>query len=676
MSLHRARHAAAGALCAVVAWLAFYAAWLLLAPGGEHALLVFADTAYLVPIGFAVILAAWAAFRAPKGMKGLWLLVSLGCVCWFGGELLWSVVELRDGTVPFPWWTDVSYLGFYGLMFAAMVFYFRPSLRVIGGQALLDGLLVVASLGVLWWWLVLRDLQLGTDLASLVGLGYPVLDLVLLCTIAATPLVSARRGTLAGWLVAAGIAAGGIADGVYTNLVLHGHYVSGGYVDLGWQLQACLLCLAAVTAALGIGRRANWAQRRSPLRIRTAASMTASLLVILLVLLIEGARGEPSSDAILFVFALTGLLIVRGWVLLVTAAKESARRDPLTGVYDEPHLHDQLRRLAAAARQYDEAFALVLLRVPRRQASEALTRLVGTARELDLVARLDDGRLAVVLVRIDEADAAEAAERLRRGTETAAAAGVAVWRKGSTAVDVVACSEELLEAATQLGGNHTRGPSRDVLVHGHPRLGVTALGQLLELGAAIDARYVNAPTHSRKVAHLSRDIALALELKPQAVAASYLGGLLHALGTLPLDESALYPHGPLTALDGKLELHHGTRGADLVGRIPCAAFVAPSLAAHEEHWDGGGPRRVRGEAIPFEARVVAVANAIVTMTEPGGDALPLTSSLTEIWRLAGGRYDPEVVSALFRLVRDGSIAELLEEEGAVAAPSRAVAASA
>ena len=125
-----------------------------------------------------------------------------------------------------------------------------------------------------------------------------MLDLVLLCTIATTPLVSARRGTLAGWLVAAGVAAGGIADGVYTHLVLTDRYVSGGLVDLGWQLQACLICLAAVAAALAIGRGPNWAQRRSPLRIRTAVSMTGALLVILLVLVVEGARGEPSARAI------------------------------------------------------------------------------------------------------------------------------------------------------------------------------------------------------------------------------------------------------------------------------------------------------------------------------------------------------------------------------------------
>ena len=48
MASPRARHAAAGALALAVAWLAFYAGWLLLAPVDEHARLVFADTAYLV----------------------------------------------------------------------------------------------------------------------------------------------------------------------------------------------------------------------------------------------------------------------------------------------------------------------------------------------------------------------------------------------------------------------------------------------------------------------------------------------------------------------------------------------------------------------------------------------------------------------------------------------------
>ena len=660
MASTRARHAAAGALTVAAAWLAFYAGWLWRAPGGDRALLIFSDTAYVVPIIAAALLCGWAATRVPRALRGFWILIGLGCASWAAGEVLWGVRELGTGSVPFPWWTDAGYLGFYGLALVALVVFFRPSFRLVGSEALLDGALAIASLGLLWWWLVLRDVDVATDLPSLVGLSYPVLDLVLLCVVALTPLVAARRGTLAGWLVALAIAAGGISDGIYTRLVLDDEYASGMWIDLGWQVQACLIALAAVTAALGVGRKPNWDQRRSPLRVGTGLSMTAALVVVLAVLVADGVGGGLSREAVLLVGVVAGLLTARGWLLLLAAARESTRRDPVTGVYEEPHLHDQLRRLAAAARQYDEPFALVLLQVPRRSAADALRHLVGTARELDLVAQLADGRLAVALPRTGEDGAAEAAERLRAAA--GGSAGVAVWRPGDTAADVVAAAERLLAAAVRLGGNHTRGPEPDVLVAGEPPLGETAFLQLLQLARAVDARYRIAPSHSHKVARLSRDLALELELDLDAVAASYLGGLLHAVGTLGIDETHLHPHGVFASLDAKLELRHGSRGAELVRRIPCAAHVAPLLAAYEEFWDGSGPRRQRGESIPFEARVIAVANAITTMTEPGGDNLPLTSALSEIWRLAGGRYDPEVVSALFRLVKDGRIAEALQEE--------------
>ena len=657
----RARYAAAGALVVAGAWLAFYAAWLLRAPGGDRALLVFSNTAYLVPLVAATLLCVWAAARVPRALRGFWILIGLACASWTAAEVLWSARELATGSVPFPWWTDVGYLCFYGFALVALVVFFRPSLRRAGREAVLDGVLAIASLALLWWWLVLRYVDVAADLPSLVGLSYPVLDLMLLCIVALTPLVAARRGTLAGWLVALGIAAGGISDGVYTRLALQDKYASGMWIDLGWQVEACLISLAAVGAALGLGRKPNWAERRSPLRVRTGVSMTVAFVAVLAVLVVDGVAGTLSRDSILLVCTVAALLTARGWLLLLAGARESARRDPETGVYDEPHLHDQLRRLTVAARQYDEPFALVLLRAPRRSAADALQHLVRTARELDLVAQLGDGRLAVVLPRTAEEGSAEAAERLRDAAG-GSAAGVAVWRPGVTAADVFAAAEGLLAAAVRLGGNHTRGPEEDVLLDGEPRIGVTAFLQLVRLAGAVDARYRIAPAHSLTVARLSRDLALELQLEPDAVAASYLGGLLHALGTFGIDEAHLHPHGVLATLDAKPELRHGPRGAELVGRIPCATHVAPLVAAYEEFWDGSGPRRLRGESIPFEARVIAVANAIATMTEPGGDALPLTSALTEIWRLAGGRYDPEVVSALFRLVRDGRIAEALEEE--------------
>jgi len=376
----------------------------------------------------------------------------------------------------------------------------------------------------------------------------------------------------------------------------------------------------------------------------------------------DGVSARLDPDTVVVACVVAALLLARGWVLLLATQRALARRDPLTGVYDEPHLHDQLRRLSAAARQYDEPFALVVLRVPRRFEADVLHRLVRTARELDIVARRADGGLAVALPRTGRPGAHDAAERLRRSAGCSAAAAVAVWEPGDNALTLTQRADDLLHASVALGGNHTRGPEQDVLVHGSEELGLTSLLQLIRLSVAIDSRYAIADLHSRKVARLARDLALELGLGDDEVVTCYLAGLLHAVGTLPLDEASLHPHGGFTALDAKLELRHGTRGADLLRKIPCVAHVAPVVAAYEEHWDGNGPRRIRGEAIPFEARVVAVANAITTMTEPGGDGLPLTSALSEIWRLAGGRFDPEVVSALFRLVRDGRIAEAIDEE--------------
>ncbi len=111
---------------------------------------------------------------------------------------------------------------------------------------------------------------------------------------------------------------------------------------------------------------------------------------------------------------------------------------------------------------------------------------------------------------------------------------------------------------------------------------------------------------------------------------------------------------------------HSSAGASVVEKIAAVRDAAPIVAAHHERWDGTGyPRRLAGERIPAEARIVAVADALVAMTSerPYRAARSTTSALTTIWRESGKRYDPAVVSALLALARDG---QLKLEEPAVA----------
>src|SRR3712207_2392726 len=97
-------------------WIAFYAGWLALRPGGDDALRVFANTVYLVPIALATVLALVAARVTTPALRPFWALMALSNALWLAAEGLWAVRDLGTGSVPFPWWTDLGYLLSYAVL--------------------------------------------------------------------------------------------------------------------------------------------------------------------------------------------------------------------------------------------------------------------------------------------------------------------------------------------------------------------------------------------------------------------------------------------------------------------------------------------------------------------------------------------------------------------------------
>jgi HD-GYP domain-containing protein (c-di-GMP phosphodiesterase class II) len=72
------------------------------------------------------------------------------------------------------------------------------------------------------------------------------------------------------------------------------------------------------------------------------------------------------------------------------------------------------------------------------------------------------------------------------------------------------------------------------------------------------------------------------------------------------------------------------------------------VRSHHERLDGRGfPDGLRGDSIPIEARIVAVADAFDAMTtrRPYRDALPADAALVELRRVAGTQLDPQAVEA-------------------------------
>ncbi len=78
-------------------------------------------------------------------------------------------------------------------------------------------------------------------------------------------------------------------------------------------------------------------------------------------------------------------------------------------------------------------------------------------------------------------------------------------------------------------------------------------------------------------------------------------------------------------------------------------YPCPSQRAHHERWDGQGyPRGLKGEAIPLESRIIALADSLdaMTTTRPYKKGLDGQAALDEIQRCSGTQFDPKIVGVL------------------------------
>ena len=178
--------------------------------------------------------------------------------------------------------------------------------------------------------------------------------------------------------------------------------------------------------------------------------------------------------------------------------------------------------------------------------------------------------------------------------------------------------------------------------------------QTLDLAAqALDARDRYTESHSIRVAELAGHLGERLELGDRDVELIRTAGSLHDLGKIGVRDDILNKPGPLTEAEWEIMRRHPDIGADMIAQHSALAEVAPLVRHHHERWDGSGyPAGLRGDVIPFGARILSVADSFDTIT---GARLYRRSAMTpiegveDISRRANQWYDPNVVDALREL---------------------------
>jgi putative nucleotidyltransferase with HDIG domain len=178
--------------------------------------------------------------------------------------------------------------------------------------------------------------------------------------------------------------------------------------------------------------------------------------------------------------------------------------------------------------------------------------------------------------------------------------------------------------------------------------------QTLELLAqALDARDRYTESHSIRVSEMSGDLGEHLELGDRECELIRTAGSLHDLGKIGVRDDILNKPGPLTEDEWEIMRKHPVIGALMITQHSALEEVAPLVRHHHERWDGSGyPDGLKGEVIPFGARILAVADSFDTITGPRlyrQSLMTPIEGVEDISRRAGHWYDPNVVDALREL---------------------------
>src|SRR5262249_46677026 len=153
--------------------------------------------------------------------------------------------------------------------------------------------------------------------------------------------------------------------------------------------------------------------------------------------------------------------------------------------------------------------------------------------------------------------------------------------------------------------------------------------------------------HSRIVGEYARQIATSLGFGEDRVERIHAAGVLHDLGKLGLADAILFKPGPLDDDEWKEIRQHPEIGARILARAGMVD-IAGWVLAHHERVDGRGyPFGLPTTQIPFEARILAVADAYEAMVaeRPYRAAVDPASAAEELLRCAGTQFDPVVVDA-------------------------------
>lgn len=159
--------------------------------------------------------------------------------------------------------------------------------------------------------------------------------------------------------------------------------------------------------------------------------------------------------------------------------------------------------------------------------------------------------------------------------------------------------------------------------------------------------------HSKRVSQLCQKIGMAMELPEAEINELKVGGLLHDIGKVAIDESILKKPTQLTEQEWNEIKRHSDIGYRIIKSSPEMSDIAQYVLSHHERYDGTGyPRGLKQEKIPLLARIITVADSYDAMTNerPYKEILTKDMAVEELIKGKCTQFDPDLVDVFIEKV--------------------------
>jgi len=189
-------------------------------------------------------------------------------------------------------------------------------------------------------------------------------------------------------------------------------------------------------------------------------------------------------------------------------------------------------------------------------------------------------------------------------------------------------------------------------IHGRTSMLLKAIQALI---TALEAKDSYTSGHSRRVARYALMMADALQFSENDRFILELSAILHDIGKIGMPDNILKKSTSLLDMEYKTAKEHTIIGSNIVGKIDELYEVAAIIRHHHERYDGSGyPDGLKGEAIPYMSRILAIVDAYESIISDRVYRRQKSSesAVEELLSNAGTQFDPELVRTFAGLIQE------------------------